>query len=115
MSPTKPQPKPPEPKYSWTRTGNKVTCSKNSAGGQTVLKLWEASELSSFHDAELAKATKEINAILAEVEKGNTDRNRTPSFIRFQNRHFMIWSTYDVVGPEDDEATIIKALKLKTR
>ncbi len=109
----KPKPKPPEPKYSWVRKDKTVSCFKGS-GGQTVIKLWEAAELSSFHDAELARATKEINAILSKLEKNNKDPDRGPSFIEFQNRHFLVWASYDVVGPDDDEKTIIKALRLKT-
>jgi hypothetical protein len=114
MAKKKPKPPKPEPKYSWTRTGDKVTCSKGK-GGQTVIKLWEAEEYTAFHDTELAQATREINAILSKLERNNKDRERTPSFIEFQNRHFLVWATYGAVGPDDDDATIIKALKLKSK
>jgi hypothetical protein len=82
-----PNPKPPEPKYSGIRKDKMVTCFKGS-GGCTVIKLWEAAELSRFHDEVLAQATKEINAILSTLEKDNKDPDRCPSFIEFQNRHF---------------------------
>jgi hypothetical protein len=109
VAPRKPKP---VQKYSWTRKGDKVHCFKGS-GGQTVCCLWEADELTSFHDAELAQATRQINAILSRLEKDNTNRERTLSFVEFQNRHFLVWASYGVVGPSDDDETIIKSLRLK--
>ena len=70
-------------------------------------------ELTGFHDAELARATKEINAILSEIEKGNKDPERELSFIQFQNRHFLVWAGHGVVGPDDDDETIQKTLRLR--
>ena len=80
-----------------------------------MAKLWEAAELTEFHDAELARATKEINAIYSRLERNNRNRERKLSLIEFQNRHLLVWARYGVVGPEDDEETIKKALKLKGR
>jgi hypothetical protein len=100
-------------KYSYVIKGKKCVCAKGK-GGQTVLNLWEAEELTEFHDAELAQATKEINAIFGRIQKNNKDPNRTASFIEFQNRHFLVWASYGYVTPYDDDATIIKALKLKS-
>ncbi len=94
--------------------GQHVTCAKGR-GGQTVMKLWEAEELTEFHDADLARATKEINAIVDRIEKNNKDPNRTASFIEFQGRHLMVWANYGAVTPYDDDDTIIKALRLRTK
>jgi hypothetical protein len=91
-----------------------VTCAKG-AGGQTVMNLWEAEELSEFHDSDLAAATKEINAIVQRIEKNNKNPKRKLSLIEFQGRHLMVWAHYGTVTPYDDDDTIIKALKLKTR
>lgn len=111
----KPKPKPkPKPKYSWIMSGNYVYCYKGW-GGQDVAKLWEAEELTEFHDADLARATKEINAILSKVEKSNRRSERKLSLIEFQNRHLLVWARYGVVGQDDDDETIRKALKLKGR
>ena len=110
----KPKPKP-TPTYAWIMSGNYVYCYKSPWGGQDDAKLWEAAELSDFHGAELAKATREINAILARLEKNNRKADRKLSFVAFQNRHLLVWARYGVVGPFDDQATIIKALKLKTK
>jgi hypothetical protein len=101
-------------KYSYVITSGHCKCLKGS-GGQTIVKLWETGELTAFHDSELAQATKEINAILSKIEKKNKDPERKLSFIQFQNRHLLVWAHYDVVGPDDDDATIIKALRLKVR
>jgi hypothetical protein len=109
----KPKPKP-QPKYSWIQSGNYVYCFKGW-GGQDVAKLWEAEELTEFHNAELARATKEINAILSKVENNNRHPERKLSLIEFQNRHLLVWARYGVVGQEDDDKTIRKALKLKGR
>jgi len=109
------KPKKPTPKYSWIQSGNYVYCYKNAWGGQDVAKLWEAAELSEFHDAELARATKEINAILTRVERNNRNADRKLSLVEFDNRQLLVWARYGVVGPFDEPATIVKALKLKTR
>jgi hypothetical protein len=100
--------------YSWILSPELgMNCFQSPNADQTVTKLWEVEKLSAFHDAELAQATKEINAILSNVEAGNKDPGLTLSFIRFQNRHFLVWARYGGVGPHDDEATIRKTLRLK--
>jgi hypothetical protein len=109
------KPKPTET-YAWLcgdRNCDTIDCYKSSLDSQTVTNLWEAKKLTSFHDAKLAQATKKINAILSRIEKGNKDKKRKLSFIKFQNRHFLVWAGYGVVGPDDDEKTIRKALRLK--
>jgi hypothetical protein len=102
-------------KYSWIISPDGVVCYKNPTAYQTITKLWEAEELSSFHDEELARATKEINSILGELEKKNKDPERKLSFVQFQNRHFLVWANYGYVGPDDDEKTIAETLKLKEK
>jgi len=100
--------------YNYVIKGKHCTCAKG-AGGQTVVTLWEAAELTEFHDAELARATRQINAIVEKIEAGNKDPNRKLSLIEFQGRHLMVWATYGAVTPYDDDETIIKALKLKVK
>jgi hypothetical protein len=100
--------------HNWIKQGQHVTCAKG-AGGQTVLNLWEAEELTEFHDADLARATREINSIFERIQKGNKDPNRTASLIEFQGRHLVVWANYGTVTPYDDDETIIKALKLKAK
>jgi hypothetical protein len=92
-----------------------IDCYRSSWDSQTVCKLWGATELTRFHDAELASATKKINAILGRIEKGNRNRKRKLSFIKFDNRLLLIWAGYGVVGPDDDHRTIVKALRLSSR
>jgi hypothetical protein len=92
-----------------------IDCYKSSWDSQTVTHLWEAKELTSFHDAELSKATKKINGILTKIEKGNKDKKRKLSFIEFQNRLLIVWAGYGVVGPDDDDKTVMKALGLRSR
>ncbi len=104
----------PKPKtYDWTSKDGRIICFGSKTSKCTVKDLWEVNELTGFHDAELARATKEINAILSEIEKGNQDPERDLSFIQFKNRHFLVWTRYGAVGPEDDDATIKKTLRLK--
>jgi hypothetical protein len=101
-------------KYTWIWSpGFGMNCFRSPDADQTVTKLWEVEHLTTFHDAELAQATKEINAILTKLEASNKDPDRTLSFIRFQNRHFLVWARYGAIGPHDDEAMITKALGLK--
>jgi hypothetical protein len=92
-----------------------MLCFKDPWNSQTVCGLWEAKELTSFHDADLAKATKKINGILSRIEKANRDKKRKLSFIQFQNRLLLAWAEYGVVGPHDDEKTVMKTLKLRSR
>ena len=103
------------PKYSWIESADGVVCYKNPSGYQTLTGLWEAGELTAFHDSQMAEATKEINAILTRVEESNRDPRRKLSWVLYKNRHFLVWATYGVVGPDDDEATIVKSLGLKVR
>ena len=100
--------------YSYLLRNNHCWCAKGT-GHQTVVNLWEADELSTFHDAELASATKQINTIIEKIQKNNKDPKRTLSLIQFQNRHFLVWATYGAITPYDEDDTIIKALKLKTK
>jgi hypothetical protein len=99
--------------YAWVAGGPKLCCRKSKDATQTLTKFWEVEELTAFHDAELAQATKEINAILNEIEKGNKDSRRKLSFIQFRNQHFLVWAEYRV-GSQDDEETIRKTLRLKS-
>src|SRR4029077_12817153 len=101
--------------YTWTLNPSGMLCYVDPANFQTVTKLWEVTELTPFHDAELRQATKEINAILRTVEKSKKDKSRKLSFIRFRNRHFLVWARYGAVSQFDEDKTIIKALKLKVR
>jgi hypothetical protein len=76
--------------------------------------LWESGAETLWHDEVLKKATKEINAIVDNLNKGNKDKTRSLALIEFQNRHLLVWTTDDdVVGRDDDEPTVRKALKLK--
>jgi hypothetical protein len=100
--------------YSWMKIGSDVYCFTSPQGWQTVTNRWEATELTPFHDAELAQATKDINSILMKVQKNNKDRSRTLSFVQYNSRHFLVWAKYDAVGPYDDHKKIEKELRLKT-
>ncbi|HLW49251.1 MAG TPA: hypothetical protein VKW09_16010 [bacterium] len=103
--------------YSWVigPITRKIYCYKSSRADQVVSKFWEADGETAYHDADLVNATKEINAILSKVERGNGDPDRQLSLVIFKNRPFLVWASYEIVGPDDDEATIAKALKLKIR
>ncbi|NPV63685.1 MAG: hypothetical protein HPY61_13860 [Methanotrichaceae archaeon] len=104
--------KPKKDKYSWILSPSGVKCFKDKKGGQDILKLWEAEYQTAWHDSTLARATKEINAILRKIDESNENPKRRLSFIEFRNRLFLVWSEYDVVGPEDDDDEIARALGL---
>jgi len=109
----KPKPKPKS--YDWTVKDGKVNCFASQVSKCNVSGLWEVEELTSFHDAQLAQATKQINVILSRIEKGNKDPERNLSFIQFKNRHFLVWTNSMAIGLDDDDETIIKAFRLKVR
>jgi len=112
-----PQKKEPEPKktYTWVLDPEGMLCFRADESFCTVTNFWETTQLTDFHDAELAQATKEIKAILRNVEKSNKDSGRKLSFIRFQNRHFLVWARHGAVGQRDEGKTIIKALNLRVK
>ena len=104
----------PGSRYNWILGPGGLRCYRSSSGGQHVVSLWEPEEKSIFHDEVLMKASKEINAILGKVDKDNQDKKRVLSWIEYQNRHLLVWVTYDdFVGRDDDPDTVRKALKLK--
>lgn len=102
-------------KYSWSWKDGKMNCCTSETSTCNVSKLWEVAGLTQFHDAELQKATKEINAILDGVSKANRDRGRHLSFVQIEDRHLLAWITEGIVGPDDDDRAIHKALRLKAR
>ena len=70
------KPKPPKkpPKRSWVQIDGTVHCFKNPMGNCFVRSFVEAQTLTAFHDATLTRCTKELNAILSNVERAT----RTP-------------------------------------
>ncbi len=101
--------------YSWTLNPHGMLCLPDKESYQTLTNLWETTELTAFHDADLAQATKQINGILSRLEKSNKESERKLSFIRFRNRHFLVWARYGAFGPLDQDKTIIRELKLKIK
>ena len=69
--------------------------------------------MTAFHDAELQQATSEINAILGEITNANKDPKRELSFILVKDRHFLVWTRPGIVGPDSDDQTIRRMLRLK--
>lgn len=109
----KPKPQPsrywiPDP---WDKT--KIKCLKSSINDCTVTGLWQA-DRSDFHDADLQNATKQINKILARIERDNRDGSRHPRLIKFQNRLMLVWvQRGHLVTSQDDDAEIAKALRIR--
>ena len=100
-------------KYSWFYKDEKMHCCASETSTCTIPKLWEVRQLTSFHDAELQQATKEINAILDEVKQRNRGMDRELCFVQVKDRHFLVWSIEGLVGPDDDDRTVRKMLRLK--
>lgn len=113
------KPKPPPPKkLAWTSypCGDDIciTCYPSAADSCYVTGLMESSAISSFHDAELARATVEINSILSKTEEKNEDATRRLSFISIKGRLFLVWTQCEeTVGPDDDLETIKRTLHTK--
>ena len=106
-------------KYAWAaiREPHVVSCFRSSDDTQIMGKnpeksLMSAARLTPFHDKELAQCTKEINAILAKVSRGNKDKNRELAFLRVPGGLFLAW-TQHAVGSEDDSAEINRVLGIK--
>ena len=112
QKPKRPPPKP--PKFTWaiSSDGTTVKCSRSPADNQFIVYFAEAKRLSSFHDAELAQVTKELNAILERVGKNNKNAKRKLAFLNTPKGLFLAWSEYGDITPYDDDAKIEKALGL---
>lgn len=102
-------------KYSWSAKDGRIHCCTSETSNCTVSKLWEVAQVTSFHDTELQKATKEINAILDGVKKGRKGEERELSLIQIKDRHLLVWSEEGLVGPDDDDKTVLKMLRLKAK
>ena len=102
-------------KKTWFFKDGKMHCCTSETSTCTVSKLWEVSQLTSFHDAELQRATKEINGILDDIKKRNRGMDRELCFIQVRDRHFLVWSNEGLVTPADDDRTVRKMLRLKAK
>lgn len=102
-------------KYSWSYKNGKMNCCTSEKSTCNVSKLWEVSARSPFHDAKLARATKEINAILASARKANRAPDRELRFLQIEGRHLLAWVHDDLVSPNNDQQIVRKMLKLKGR
>ena len=108
--------KPPVETYTYIfadQQGDTIDCYKSRDNRQTVCKLWSVGTLAEFHDAELAAATKKINAVIRRLERGNRDKTRKLSFVQHKNRLLLVWAGYGRIGPDDDLRVVKKALKLR--
>src|SRR5262245_42348316 len=101
----KPKPKP-KPTHNWFKWGGKVYCCPDVQNTCIVAKFAESKKLSRFHDEDLARCTKELNAVLAEIRKRAGDDHRELSFIDTGNGFLLAWTEHDVVGSHDDETDI---------
>ena len=106
-------------KYGWAAATppDKIVCFKSSEDTQVIgsdprKSLVTARRLTPFHDAELAQCTKEINAILARVRRGNKNPNRELAFLRVPGGLFLAWTEH-AIGAQDDEADINRVLGIK--
>lgn len=98
---------------SWIMVSQKVWCYANPAGNCVVGRFWEpVDEEGSFHDADLAGATKEINAILDALGEVQ-DRRGELSFILVENALLLMRTEPAMVGPDDEPQLIRHALGLK--
>jgi len=93
-----------------------ATCETGSSTC-SVAKLLEA-EPSGFHDARLIEATNQINQILEGIPADS--RGRTLSLLHTNSGSLLAWVDHNAVAPPDgvrpdaDDATIARALRLKS-
>ncbi len=95
---------------SWIMVDKKVWCYANPAGNCVVSRFWEPdAEEGSFHDADLAAATKEINATLDAI-RAIKDRRGEPSFVSVDDALLLVRTEPATVGPDDEPHLIRRAL-----
>jgi hypothetical protein len=95
------------------KIGRHIMCFKDPDDFQTVARFQEVKTLTESHDAELRKCTKEINTILARIEKNSKKRNRQLAILTTPRGLMLAWTEYGAVGPYDDDSVIDKALGFK--
>jgi hypothetical protein len=89
-----------------------AVCSKGKTNSCVVDKFWESVEpAGSFYDAELARATKEANAILDGLREAKPP-GKELSFIVVESALLLMW-TQPAIGPADEPHVIRHALGLK--
>lgn len=78
-----------------------------------------ARRLTSFHDAELAQCTTEINALLSKLQQGNAQSHRQLAVLRAPNGLFLAWvedgisSAPGIAPPSKEDEEIEKALGIQ--
>ena len=72
----------------------------------------EVQRVTSFHDAELARCTTEMNAMVTKLRESNKDPNRHLSLLRTPNGLLLAW-TLSAVSPSSEEDEIEKALGIR--
>lgn len=100
-----------EKTYAWSFDNGKMNCCESTSNTCNVAKLWEG-VTSPFHDAELRQATREINAILEDLERSNRDAARKLHLVQIHDRHLLAWVHSDLVSSGSDRATVTKMLRL---
>lgn len=103
--------KEPEKTYAWSYDKGKINCCESKQNTCNVAKLWDGAA-SAFHDAELKQATKEINAIMEQLERGNRDKSRELRFVQIHDRHLLAWVHSDLVSSGTDQSRVAKMLRL---
>jgi hypothetical protein len=90
-----------------------VRCFKSDNADCVVSKLWETLAPTAWHPPQLMQATKNIQKVLNELERGNKHPKRRLAFICYDYRPLLAWVDCDTVGSDDDIPVVRKALKLK--
>jgi len=90
-----------------------VICYPDPGGGCKVWQFAETKKLTSFHDGELARCTKQINSLLRSVEKNNKDPKRNLCILDTPNGPFLAWTEHGNIGPYDKPTDIEEAFGLK--
>ena len=110
----KKQPKPAQRKYILTAVGDKVVinCPQDKADNCFEGRLLETTRPTEFHDIELVRATKQINQILSRVRRNSRSNDNEISFINFQSRIMLVWSTHSSIDNSDD-TKVARVLHLK--
>jgi hypothetical protein len=94
-------------------TSGTVYCYPSQRGGCVIDKFWESLDAAtgSFHDADMAEATLQVNAVLDRLKEAR-DPGRGLSFISVENALLLVL-TEPGIGPDDEPPVIREALGLK--
>jgi hypothetical protein len=96
---------------SWLEANGKIYCFIDLADLCIVSNFVEVKSISAFHDSELARCTKKINAMFSTLKRNNKSQKRDLAILKTDKGLLLAWVEHGAHGPHDPGAA--KALGIR--